>query len=102
MVNGLCPLQRSIIIRVLAWQEVGSGDERLDYHNGVCLVAWCSVGAFVRYIILARVLVLLLRARAYMHTLWIGSTRDIILAQGLLLIIIPGIYYLLCAAYPGV
>ena len=27
MVDGLCPLQRSIIIIVLAWQEAGSGDE---------------------------------------------------------------------------
>ena len=31
MVDVLCLLQRSIIIIVLAWQEAGSGDERLYY-----------------------------------------------------------------------
>ena len=31
MVDGLCPLQCCIKITVLAWQEAGSADERLDY-----------------------------------------------------------------------
>ena len=32
VVDGLlvCPLQRFIIITALVWQEVGSGDERLN------------------------------------------------------------------------